>query len=161
MREADPDKILDVLEERALRSAADEILEPEIDVRDALGIAPAEPTPDLTLGGYIERHDRPPAFTGSDDQPYTVAVDVDETGDPARPFAAFLLFVRWAATGAGIMGHLESGDVAYGATEEEARRRALDLSLYELKAELDSAIARRAAELEATNDSPGHDPVSQ
>lgn len=97
--------------------------------------------PDLTLGGYIARHDRTAAFEGPDGQPYTVAVDAepDEEGDG---WVAFLVFVRWAATGAGIMGHVESGDVARGDTEEGARAAALDLSLYEVKAALDEALSR-------------------
>jgi hypothetical protein len=46
------------------------------------------------------------------------------------------------------MDHVESFDVAYGATEELARAAALDLSLYEVKAELDRAIERRQQALE-------------
>ena len=103
---------------------------------------------DMTLGGYIELHNRPPAFSGKDEQPYTVAVDVEPTGDEQKPFAAFLVFVRWAATGAGIMAHAESGDVAFGETAESAHARALELSLYEIKAELDAAIDRKTTELE-------------
>lgn len=149
MSQHDPGAILDLLEQRALQTAAEEILTPEIDLHEALGVESAGEAPDLALGGYIEEHDRPPAFGGADGQPYTVAIDVEETGDPARAYAGFLLFIRWAATGAGIMEHLESGNVAYGATEEEARQRVLELSLYEVKAELDAAIARRRTELEA------------
>lgn len=110
---------------------------------------PDTPTPDLTFRGYVETHDRVPAFEGSDGQPYTVDVDTEETGETHRPWAAFLIFVRWAATGAGIMGHVESGDIAYGATEDEARMAALDLTLFELKTELDAAIRRREEELES------------
>ncbi|MFP4624346.1 MAG: hypothetical protein ACLFRX_09240 [Gemmatimonadota bacterium] len=106
------------------------------------------PAPDLTFAGYVETHDRVPAFQGSDGQPYSVDVDAEETGDPARPWAAFLVFVRWAATGAGIMGHVTSDDVAYGASEDDARAAALDLTLYQLKIELDRAIARRDELLE-------------
>ncbi|HUF27377.1 MAG TPA: hypothetical protein VMM18_10405, partial [Gemmatimonadaceae bacterium] len=103
--------------------------------------------PDLTLGGYIARHDRPPAFEGADAQPYTIGIEVEDTGDDGeRRFAAFLIFIRWAATGAGIMDHLESDDVAHGATEDDAHREALELSLYEVKTELDTAIAGRAEE---------------
>lgn len=137
---------------------------------------------DMSLGGYVEEHDRVPAFEGSDGQPYTVDVDVEPV--PARPaadpgqdvwpgptpdagpdpaptpgvargtgpsgasFAAFLVFIRWAETGAGIMDHVESGDVAWGSTEDEARQAAMDLSLYEIKAELDAAIERRRQALE-------------
>ena len=100
--------------------------------------------PDLTLGGYLREHGRPPAFEGCDGEPYSVAVAVDETGDPDYPFAAYFLFLRWAATGQGIMSHIESGDVARGRTEAEARDAALDLSLYEIKAELDAAIRRHS-----------------
>jgi hypothetical protein len=104
---------------------------------------------DMTLGGYIAKHTRPPAFGGSDEQPYTVDIDMEATGaEGARAFAAFLVFVRWAETGAGIMEHTESGDVAFGATEQEARNRALELTLYEVKAELDAAIERKRKDLE-------------
>ncbi|MEJ2216049.1 MAG: hypothetical protein P8099_05485 [Gemmatimonadota bacterium] len=109
---------------------------------------PDAPAPDLTFRGYVETHERVPAFEGSDGQPYTVDIDTEETGEPDRPWAAFLIFVRWAATGAGIMGHVESGDVAHGNTEDEARMAALDLTLFELKSELDAAIRRREEELE-------------
>ena len=113
------------------------------------GVETAEPAHDLTLGGYIEKHDRVPAFEGSDGQPYTVDVDVEEDGaDAGAPFVAFLIFIRWAATGAGIMDHLESGDVGRGASADEARHAAMELSLYEIRAELDAAIERRRAALE-------------
>lgn len=112
---------------------------PEVDAADAK---------DMTLGGYVEIHNRPPAFEGRDLQPYTVDVDVEPSGDPARPYAAFLVFLRWAATGAGIMEHTESGDVAFGDTPEAARSRALELTLYEVKAELDAAIERKQKEME-------------
>jgi hypothetical protein len=104
---------------------------------------------DMTLGGYIAKHTRPPAFGGADGQPYTVDLDVEPTGaDGARAFAAFLVFLRWAETGAGIMEHTESGDVSFGASEAEARTRALELTLYEIKAELDAATVRKRNELE-------------
>jgi hypothetical protein len=103
---------------------------------------------DLTLGGYVAKHTRPPAFGGIDGQPYTVDVDVEPTGDAGpRAYAAFLVFLRWAETGAGIMEHTESGDVAFGETAEEARLRALELTLYEVKSELDAAIERKRERL--------------
>jgi hypothetical protein len=101
---------------------------------------------DVTLGGYIEEHNRVPAFEGSDGQPYTVDIDVEQEADSR--FAGFLVFIRWAATGAGIMDHVESGNVAYGSTETEARHAVMDLSLYEVKSELDAAIERRREALE-------------
>lgn len=120
----------------------DDAGEEELDVVRALTGAEVEAS-DLTLGGYIEKHDRVPAFEGADGQPYTVDIDVEETGDPERRWVAFLIFLRWAATGAGIMGHLESGNVARGDTEEAARQAARELTLYEIRSELDAAIERR------------------
>jgi hypothetical protein len=139
------------LERRALFDMPEE--EPgEDDAPDLIGSITGEvvdESQDVTLGGYIAKHDRVPAFEGADGQPYTVDIDVEhiDEGDVADDavFAAFLIFIRWAATGAGIMDHAESGNIAFGATEEDARRAALDLSLYEVKAELDAAIARRAS----------------
>jgi hypothetical protein len=131
----------------AERSAAEAEAVPDM-VKAAGGAGREGPAPDTTFAGYVETHDRVPAFEGSDGQPYTVDLDTEETDDPDRPWAAFLVFVRWAATGAGIMGHVTSDDVAWGESEDEARTAALALSLYELKAELDRAIARHAELLE-------------
>lgn len=144
-----PDRLYDEIERRALFDLPED---EEGDAPDLIGSlrgdAAEETARDLTLGGYIELHDRVPAFEGSDGQPYTVDVDVEEQSGATPSFAAFLVFIRWAATGAGIMSHVESGDVARGTSEEDARRAALDLTLYEIKAELDAAIARRRAALE-------------
>jgi hypothetical protein len=144
------DDLYGEIERRALFDMPDEEPDDEIapDVVGALrGDAPAGVDQDVTLGGYIEKHGRVPAFEGSDGQPYTVDVDV-EPDDDGTGLVAFLVFIRWAATGAGIMDHVESGDVARGASEEEARRSAMDLSLYEVRAELDAAIERRRRALE-------------
>jgi hypothetical protein len=145
------DELYEEIERRALFSLPDEDEgdETPVDVVDVLRGGEGEKAAhDVTLGGYIDTHNRVPAFDGADGQPYTVDIATDETGDPGHPFAAFLIFIRWAATGAGIMDHVESGDVASGATEEAARHAALELSLFEVKAELDAAIARRRLELE-------------
>jgi len=144
---ADRDELFRELERRAFEDLPEEDPE-ELDVVRTLQPGPTTaPTEDLTLGGYIARHERVPAFEGSDGQPYTVDVDVEraETGDE---YVAFFVFIRWAATGAGIMDHTESGDVARAATEADARAAAMELSLYEVKAELDRAIERRRQALE-------------
>lgn len=144
-----PDRLYDEIERRALFDLPeDEETEAPDLIGSLRGDAAEAEAKDLTLGGYVELHDRVPAFEGSDGQPYTVDVDVEEQPEEPLPFAAFLVFIRWAATGAGIMNHVESGDVARGATEDEARRAAMDLTLYEIKAELDAAIARRREALE-------------
>ena len=147
MNDAPDNELYEDLERRALEGLEDETDEAP-DLLAALGTdRPVEPV-EATLGAYMDRHDRVPAFDGIDGQPYTVDVDVEETGDAANPYAAFFIFIRWAETGAGIMDHVESGNVAYGQTEEQAKMAAQELSLYEVKAELDRAIERRREALE-------------
>lgn len=148
-----PDDLFTDLERRALQGLPDEDeADPDVDVIARLqgrtdGSDAADDPGDVTLGGYIEKHDRVPAFEGRDGQPYTVDVEVEQTGsEPA--FGAFLIFVRWAETGAGIMDHHESDNVATGPTEAAARQGALDLTLWEVKAALDAAIARKQLEME-------------
>ena len=145
------DELFDEIERRALFDMPDEDAEdaPELDVVARLKGEEGTPdSADITLGGYIAKHGRVPAFEGPDGQPYTVDVDVEPIEDEHNPHAAFLVFIRWAATGAGIMDHCESGDVARAASEEEARSAALELTLYEVKAELDAAIERHRRALE-------------
>jgi len=143
----DQPSLYEDLERRALFDLPEEDEEQTDIVRSLQGEVEAE-AKDMTLAGYVQEHDRVPAFEGVDGQPYTVDVDVEQDDDAAAPFAAFLVFIRWAATGAGVMDHVESGDVARAATEEEARRAAMELTLYEIKAELDAAITRRREALE-------------
>jgi hypothetical protein len=144
--EEEPD-LYEELERRALFDLPDDddVARPPDLIGSLKGEDPEADARDMTLGGYIEEHNRVPAFEGGDGQPYTVDIDVEES---AAGCAAFLIFIRWAATGAGIMDHVESGDVAQGATEDEARQAAMELTLYEIKAELDAAIERRRAALE-------------
>jgi hypothetical protein len=142
----EPD-LFEELERRALFDMEEDADERAPDLIGSLhGKAPDEVGADVTLGGYMDEHDRVPAFDGSDGQPYTVDIDVEQQDDGS--FAAFLIFIRWAATGAGIMDHVESRDVATGDTADDARAAAMELSLYEIKAELDAAIARRNGALE-------------
>jgi hypothetical protein len=94
-----------------------------------------------TIGGYMAVHDRPAAFEGSDGFSYSVELMTDATGDTARPFAAYLLFVKWARIGAQTPeGHLETDYLASGASEEEARRSIGALPLSDVKRELDRLI---------------------
>jgi hypothetical protein len=151
MSERDDDDLYERIEREALfREPDDAEEEPEVDILEVVTgeLKGSQVAADLTLGGYIELHERPPAFEGVDGQPYTVDVETEATNDPERPFVAFFVFIRWAATGAGIMQHVESEDVAHGATDAEARTAALELSLYEVKAELDAAIERKRKLLE-------------
>jgi hypothetical protein len=93
-----------------------------------------------TIGGYRAVHDRPAAFEGSDGASYSVEILTDESGDKARPFAAYLLFVRWGQGDPVASGHLETEFLSYAMTEEEARHMVGEMSLNEVKAKLDALI---------------------
>ncbi len=96
---------------------------------------------DSTLGGYLEIHSRPPAFEGADGEPYSAAIFVDEEPDESGRFGAAVLFVRWSASGDRPVGHLETPYLVYGSTPEEADAGVRRLTLYEVKEQLDRAIA--------------------
>lgn len=101
---------------------------------------------ELTLGGYMAKHERAAAFGGSDGQAYSVAIYVDEEPDLRGLYGAALLFVRWSGGGDRPVGHLESEALAWARTEAEAAERLKALSLYDVKAALDEAIARAPSE---------------
>jgi hypothetical protein len=75
---------------------------------------------EFTLGGYMKKHDRAAAFGGSDGRAYSVAVYVED--EP------------------------ESEHLAWGRTGAEAAERLAALSLYDVKAALEEAIARAPSE---------------
>ena len=96
-----------------------------------------------TLGGYMAVHARPAAFEGADGMSYSVEILTDATGDPARPYGAYLLFLRWRRIGAsGVEGHLESDFLRFGDSEAAARAAVGALSLWEVKAVLDALVRR-------------------
>jgi hypothetical protein len=89
----------------------------------------------------MQKHDRAAAFSGSDGQAYSVAIYVEEEPDLRGLYGAALLFVRWSPGGDRPVGHLESETLAWGRTPAEAGARLESLSLYDVKAALDEAIA--------------------
>ena len=101
---------------------------------------------DGTLGGYLEVHERPPGFTGSDGQPYTVSVEVESVENLAAPYVAYLVFPRWAETGLGIVGHLETPVLWEGRSRDEVQNRIHALPLAEVKRLLDEALQRKYGE---------------
>jgi len=113
---------------------------------DRLNPVTPEGTTDDTLGGYQAVHGRAAAFEGCDGEPYTAAVETDEPQDPGTPWAAYLVFVRWAQTGTAVMGHLETPDLAAAASEDEARAALERLPLARVREILDETIRRKAAE---------------
>ena len=97
-----------------------------------------------TLGGYIAVHDRPAAFEGSDGFSYSAEIVTDRTGDDASPWAAYLLFVRWARIGAqSPEGHLETDYLATATTEAEAREVVGAWRLSDVKTALDELITAK------------------
>jgi hypothetical protein len=119
-------------------------------------------TPDATLGGYFREHSRPPAFEGADGEPYTVSIEVEKTGDLLAPYQGYLVFPRWASTGLGVVGHVETPTLLSGRNQDEVQGRLGDLPLVQVKYLLDQAIRRsepaegeeREREEDAPNDHP-------
>lgn len=102
--------------------------------------------PDSTLRGYVETHNRPPAFEGPEGSPYTVSLEVEKTGDLRAPFAGYLVFPRWADTGVGIVGHVESPVLVRGPDRDDVERQLGEIPLSRVREELDRAVI--AAQLE-------------
>jgi hypothetical protein len=100
---------------------------------------------DTTLGGYFRVHNRPPAFEGSDGHPYTVSVETERTANLKAPFVGFLVFPRWAQTGVGIVGHVETPGLVEAGTVEGATQAMGALTLYEVQDLLEAAIVERTA----------------
>jgi len=98
---------------------------------------------DATLGGYFRTHDRPPAFEGVDGHPYTVSIETERTPDLRAPWEGYLVFLRWAETGLGVIGHAETATLWRGRSEEEVRREAGRASLAQVKHWLDEAVELR------------------
>ena len=90
-----------------------------------------------TIGGYAAVHARPAAFEGPDGLSYSVELFGDTTGDPARPWGGYLLFMRWARMGdQRVEGHVESEFLVFAASEAEALAALGALELGEVRAVL-------------------------
>jgi hypothetical protein len=103
-------------------------------------------TDDGTLGGYLSRHQRPPAFGGPDGRAYSVAIVVDDHPDAAGRYGASLLFVRWTEAGDTPDGHVETDYLVWADTRPDARGQLQALYLHDVKRYLDEAVALRQAE---------------
>ncbi|MDF1504739.1 hypothetical protein [Roseisolibacter sp. H3M3-2] len=107
---------------------------------------PPEPAAgdESTLGGYTAVHKRPAAFEGIDGLSYSVELCADDTGDGARPWGAYLLFLRWRRVGApGIDAHLETDYVVRAADEASALAQLGRMPLLTVKATLDALIRKQ------------------
>ena len=90
-------------------------------------------------------HARPAAFDGPDGMPYSVDILTDETGDAKRPYAAFLLFMKWRRMGEpGIDAHIETDFLAYGNSVDEARAALGKMPLDDVKTMLDDLVRGKA-----------------
>jgi len=97
-----------------------------------------------TVGGYAAVHGRAAALEGTDGLSYSLDVLTDSTGDPSRPFGAYLLFLQWRRMGEqGIEGHLESDFLAYAATADAASVVVRAMTLTECQRVLDTLVAER------------------
>lgn len=125
----------------------------ESPTRDPLLNGDIHDTPDATLGGYVREHSRPPAFEGADGEPYTVSIEVEKTGDLRAPYAGYLIFPRWASTGLGVVGHVETPTLLRGTNRDDVAGRLGRLPLVQVKVLLDQALDQ------AGNDAPPGDPT--
>ena len=100
------------------------------------------PGDDSTLGGYFAVHERPPAFAGVDGHPYSVSLETEKTSNLRAPYAGYIVFPRWAQTGVGIVGHVETPTLVECASHDEAIRRLGELTLLDVQRLLTEAIAR-------------------
>lgn len=104
------------------------------------------PPDDSTLAGYFDLHSRPPAYEGPDGHPYTVSREVEKTSDLRAPYAGYLVFPRWAETGVGIVGHVESPTLCECASSEAAMDELGRLTLVQVQHILVEAILQDAEE---------------
>ena len=98
-----------------------------------------------TLAGYMAVHDRPAAFEGSDGFSYSVEIMTDETGDPSRPWAGYLFFVRYRQGDPVASGHVETDYLRFGDSEEAVRTLVGAMQLNDAVAELNKAIAAKSS----------------
>ena len=105
---------------------------------------PGEGEDDRTLGGYLEVHSRPPAFEACDGQAYTVSIETERSADLRAPVAGYLVFPKWAETGLGIVGHVESPLLWRGTTPEEVVAQAGAVTLHEVQRLLNEAVIAKA-----------------
>ena len=115
----------------------------ELDVTGPAG--PGEGDDDRTLGGYFAVHTRPPAFEACDGSPYTVSIETERSADLKAPVVGYLVFPRWADTGLGVVGHLETPLLWSGPSRDAVVEQAESLSLHEVQRLLNEAVVRQTA----------------
>jgi hypothetical protein len=99
---------------------------------------------DASLGGYFREHSRPPGFEGLDKQPYTVSLEAEQAPSLSTPYEGYLVFPRWAETGLGVVGHLETSTLLGGTSAQDVLDRLGEIPLRRVKELLDEAILKSA-----------------
>lgn len=99
--------------------------------------------PDSSLGGYFEKHSRPPAFEGSDGASYSVDVYIEEDETTNKRYSAALIFVRWSSDGAQPVGHLETAPLAVADLRAEVKSALYALTLHQVKGHLERLIEEK------------------
>ncbi len=99
--------------------------------------------PDSSLGGYFEKHSRPPAFEGSDGASYSVDVYIEEDETTNKKYSAALIFVRWSSDGAQPVGHLETVPLAVAERRAEVKSALYALTLHQVKGHLERLIEEK------------------
>jgi hypothetical protein len=98
-----------------------------------------------TIGGYAAVHARPAALEGRDGFSYSVEIMADATGDAARPWGAYFLFLQWKRIGEqAVAGHLESDFLAWGPDRKEAKVALGAFLIEDVQRVLDGLIASEA-----------------
>jgi hypothetical protein len=97
-----------------------------------------------TVGGYAAVHSRPAALEGRDGFSYTLEILSDATGEKARPFGAYLLFVQWSRMGAQRAdGHVESAFLTFGSSAAAVEYELTALPLADAQRILDTLLRDR------------------
>lgn len=99
--------------------------------------------PDASLGGYFEKHSRPPAFEGSDGASYSVDVYIEGDEIANKKYSAALIFVRWSPDGAQPVGHLETEPLAVADRRAEVKSALYALTLHQVKGHLERLIEEK------------------
>jgi hypothetical protein len=102
---------------------------------------------DSTVGGYAAVHARPAALEGRDGFSYSLEILSDSTGDAARPFGAYLMFVQWSRLGAQkVEGHLESELLTFAGSAADAEDLLATMKLADAQRVLDGLLRARDGE---------------
>ena len=110
---------------------------------------PPEPSKgdESTVGGYAAVHARPAALEGRDGFSYSLEILSDSTGDAAKPYAAYLIFVQWSRLGAQkVEGHLESEFLTFADSVDDAEALLATMKLADAQRVLDALLRARDGE---------------